>query len=261
MVRLLTLAAVSLTIGGSGWSQTVTVQQSEAAGIELVGPQSPAFMGYVEQVLGAGGLQGMMEWQPFTVVLRNNSSQALIGYDVRWGINGGRGGRSLGEMSIYGADGNSLSPGAAVVALPVTVFTKAASAEQQFSLQRNVRTLAGLQEGRTVEISLDSAIFTSGQFVGPDVRGRFAQDQAAFTAWRSVDVQLQSEIQAGESFAAIATQLSGIDGQTTAPRDWNAQGRATEARQLLKLYQRSDAQALSDTVRQRSQQPEIQIYR
>jgi hypothetical protein len=104
-------------------------------------------------------------------------------------------------------------------------------------------------------------IFASGQFVGPDVRGRFAQDQAAFTAWRSVDVQVQSGIQAGESFAAIATQLSGINSQTPVPRDWNAEGRATEARQLFKLYQRSGAQALSDTVRQHLQHAEIQIYR
>jgi hypothetical protein len=124
-----------------------------------------------------------------------------------------------------------------------------------------VQTLTGLQQGKTVGISLDSAIFASGQFVGPDVRGNFAQFQAMFTAWRGVDVQVQSEIQAGKSFAAIATQLSGINSQTTAPRDWNAQDRATEARQLLKLYQRSGAQALSDTVRQRLQQPEIQIYR
>jgi hypothetical protein len=150
-------------------------------------------------------------------------------------------------MSIYGADGNSLNSGAAVVALPVTVFTKAPGAEQQFSLRRNVRTLAELQEGKTVEISLDSTIFASGQFVGPDVRGHFAQDQAMFTAWRSVDVQVQSEIQAGESFAAIASQLSVINTQTPALRDWNAQFRGAEARRLLKLYQQSGAQALGDT--------------
>jgi hypothetical protein len=258
-MRLFAFAALSLTFGGSGWPQTVTVQQPDAAGIELIGSQSPEFMGYVEQVLGAGGLQGMMEWLPFAVVLRNNSSQAVIGYDVRWGINGGRAGHSVGGMSIYGADGNSLKPGAAVVALPVMVFTEAPSAERQASLQRNVRVLAGLQQSKTVEISLDSAIFASGQFVGPDVQGRFAQDQSAFTAWRSVDIQVQSEIQGGEPFANIATQLNSIANQRTAPSagDWNARDQATEARQLLKLYQRSGAQALSETV----QQPEIQVHR
>jgi hypothetical protein len=164
-MRLLALAVLSLMAVLPGWSQTVTIQQPDAPGIVLISSQSPGFMEYVEQVLGAGGLQGMMEWQPFAVVLKNNSSQALIGYDVRWGVNGSRGGCSVGGMSIYGADGNSLKPGAAVVALPVTVFTEAPSAERQASVQRNVRILAGLQQGKTVEISLDSAIFRSPDLV------------------------------------------------------------------------------------------------
>jgi hypothetical protein len=109
-MRLLTLAALSLAIGVPSGSQTVTVQQPDAAGIELIGPQSPEFMGYVEQVLGAGGLPGMMEWQAFAVVLfavvlKNNSSQALIGYDVRWGINGGRGDAQLARCPFTALTG------------------------------------------------------------------------------------------------------------------------------------------------------------
>jgi hypothetical protein len=263
-MRLLIFAALSLTAGIPAWTQTVTVQPPDAAGVELIGSQSPEFQGYVQQVLGADGFQGMAEWQPYAVVLKNNSSQTLIGYDIRWGYDGIRGGRSARERSIYGPDANSLKPGAAVVALSAWVLTAAPSAELQASLQRNAALLASLEQTKTLEISLDAAIFASGQFVGPDVTGHFAQDQAEFTAWRGVDVQVQSGIQNGESFDAIAAQLSSINSPLPAPRepqDWNAIQRGAEARRLLNLYQRRGTQALSELVQQHLQQPEIQIYR
>jgi hypothetical protein len=145
-MRLPTFAAVSLIVAIPSWSQAATVQQPEAAGIGLIGPQSPEFMGYVEQVLGAGGLQGVMEWQPLAVVLKNNSSQALIGYSLRWGINGGCGGYSTGSLSIYGADGNSLGPGAVAIALPVRVLTKTPSGATSLPTERRAnvdRTATG----------------------------------------------------------------------------------------------------------------------
>jgi hypothetical protein len=260
-MRLFVFAALSLALHIPGWSQTVTVQPPQASGLELIGPQSPEFAGYVEQVLGPAGFQGMMEWQPYSVVLKNNSSQAVIGYTFRWGFNGSHGNYSVGGLSIYGPNADSLQPGAAVIALPQWVLTQAPSSELQASLPRSAALLARLEEAKTLEISLDAAIFASGQFVGPDVLGHFARDQAEFTAWRSVDAQVQSAIQTGQSFDAITAQLSGIISQTTASQDPNGRVRATEARQLLKLYQRSGAQALSQLVQQHLQQPEIQIHR
>jgi hypothetical protein len=43
-------------------------------------------------------------------------------------------------------------------------------------------------------------------------------------------------------------------------RDWNAQVRRKEARELLKLYQRGGVQAVRDRLQQQLQQPEIIVH-
>jgi hypothetical protein len=90
-MRLITLALLSFLTVLTARPQTITVQRPDAAGLELIGAQSPDFQKSVQQVLGAAGLQGLAEWQAFAVVLKNNSSQLPIGYMLHWGANGGRG--------------------------------------------------------------------------------------------------------------------------------------------------------------------------
>jgi hypothetical protein len=132
-------------------------------------------------------------------------------------------------------------------------------------LQRQGSLLSGFQVGKAVTISLDYAIFASGQFVGPDTIGRFSQVVAEFTAWRTVDSEVQSKLAAGESFDTIAVILSGIASQTLNssrnPRDWNAQVQASEARLLLGLYHVGGVQAVSNQLEQQLQQPAVLVHR
>jgi hypothetical protein len=100
-----------------------------------------------------------------------------------------------------------------------------------------------------------------GPIRGPDVAGPFTQDQAKFTAWRRIDGQIESEIEMSEPYEDIATKLDSIRYRTSPRGDWNLRARITEARQLLKLYQRSGSQALHDTVQEHLRQPAIQVYR
>jgi hypothetical protein len=80
-----------------------------------------------------------------------------------------------------------------------------------------------------------------------------------------VDSDVQSKLATGESFESIAVGLSRIANQTIegsrASRDWNAAVQATEARQLLKLYQKSGIQAVRDRIQRQLQQPAIMVHR
>lgn len=70
----------------------------------------------------------------------------------------------------------------------------------------------------------------------------------------------------GAPFAEIAANLEQIETQPIAgaskeTRDWDAQVRSTQARKLLKLYQRSGAQAVRERVAQQLQMPRIVVHR
>jgi hypothetical protein len=258
------LAITTLAVTLPAWAQQVTIVSPDATGIELIGPQAPDFQSSVEGVVGPQAQVQLGPYLPFAVVLKNNSSQVLVGYDVEWTINGSRGGSGIGTLATKDPDAY-LKPGRSVVLVPQFEITRTPSAELQASMLRKQGTvLYGFQIARTVSISLDSAIFGSGQFVGPDTRKNFARDAAYFTAWRAVDSEVQSKLAAGESFDLIAASLSQVANQTIEgskeSRDWNAEVRATEARQLLKLYQRSGVQAVRDRLQQQLQQPEIIVH-
>ena len=245
-----------------GWAQTVTVAPSPAGGIELIGSQSPGFRADVEAIVGAAAMPLMEPWLPFTAVLKNNSGQTLAGYEIRWSA--GNANMSIGQLST--TDPSGLKPGSMVVALPSTLLMGPPGPQTQAGLaQSQSKWLPDFQAAPAVTISVDSAIFASGQFVGPDVGRNFDKDTAQFSAWRGVDLEVQSQLAAGASFDGIASVLSQMTNQPVegrrAARDWNAQVRATEARHLLKLYRQSGGQALADRIQQQLQLPVISIHR
>ena len=245
-----------------GWAQTVTVVPSPAEGIELLGSQSPDFRADVEAIVGTAAMPLIEPWLPFTVVVKNNSAQTLLAYNIRWtaGFT-----TSLGSLATTEAGG--LKPGSMVVALASSaLLTGPPGPHQQASLaESQARSLAALQAAPAATISLDSAVWVSGQFVGPDAGRNFERDAAEFTAWRAVALDVQSQLAAGASFDGIAAVLSQMTNQpvggSRASRDWNAQFRAGEAQRLLRIYQRGGGQAVLDLIQQQLQQPEITIHR
>jgi len=257
-------------------TQTITVLYPEAADIELIGSQSPEFQTSLQAVLGPQFYQ-LGEWLPYTVVLKNNSPQAVVAFDIQWGINSPTTGTGFGviaspsiETGPRGGPG-VLNPGTAIVVVPsFVVLTKGINASTLSSMERQEGELLALQKARSVAISMDSMVLASGKFVGPDTAGLFPDYVSSFTAWRGVDLEVQSDLAAGKSFAAIAADLSHF-AETFAsvrkPRrdwtveDWNAEVRATQARLLLNRYQIDGSQALKDFVQQQLEQPDVLIHR
>ena len=266
-MRVLHLAILASALILSAEAQPVTILKPEAPGIELTGSQSPDFQASLEAVTGPGVMSALGAWVPFTVVMKNNSSQNLVAYHIFWSMGRGRAGIGMGTQSSTDPDGY-LKPGQSVAFLPQYELTRSGVAELPTKLlQRGMTTrLAELGKQGAIAISVDSAIFASGQFVGPDQEENFARDVAGFTAWRAVDIQVQTELAAGKSPDEIVVELSQIanqpiQGPSRVTRDWNAQVRAGQARHLLRTYQRSGEQALRDLVEKQLQQPEIVVHR
>lgn len=265
-MRFVTLI-LALAVIPTGCAQTITIVQPEAAGVELIGSQSPDFQTFLQAAISPDVVKQFSAWLPYTVVLRNNSPQPLVAYHMKWALDPPRkGGWGNGEVSGTGPEGY-LNPGKALVFMLGFNLTDAPRPDKQAGIQRQgASMLSALQRGNAPTIFLDSAIFASGQFIGPDTDGNFAHDAASFTAWRPIDRQVQSELQAGEPWDTIAGELAQIANQTVpgssrATTDWNAQVRKVQARRLLKLYQRSGLQAVLDLLKQQVQQPEILVHR
>ena len=262
-MRFTGLAVLALTIIRTGGAQTVTLLPSEVPGIELIGWHSSDFPGALEAVAGKQALGQLGDWLPFTVVLKNDSKQPLVGYQVLWSEDTGAR-WSVGGNSTYTLSGY-LKPGDAVAFLPLYQLGSGRDdLPSRLRQEQMTIRLAQLQRAGTVTISLDSAILPSGQFVGADTRGDFAQDVAAFTAWHVVDEDVQSRLAAGEPFESIAAALSQtaeIESTARATKDWNALERAVQARKLLRLYQNKGAQAVCDSVQKQLQVPMILVHR
>ena len=259
-------AILVLALTLPGWAQTVTIVQPDVAGLELIGWQSPEFQASLDAALGPQVIGQLGAWVPYTVVLKNNSAEALAAYQMQWSANGTTAGTGLGSASP--GPNFILKPGDALVFLPgLEVATHMAVDLPTRLLQRNMTMqLASLGKMKAVVISLDSVVFASGRFVGPDKQENFARDVAQFAAGRTVDVELQSKLAAGDSYDSIASWLSEIANQPIAggpraTRDWNTEFQITEARHLLRRLQGSGAPAVLKLVQQQLQAPAITVHR
>ena len=215
---LVRLAILGVSAILPAWNQTVTIVQPEAAGIELIGSQSPAFQPAIQSIVSPEAPPQLGAWLPFTVILRNNSSQALVGYLVRWSIDGTGAGSGMGMVAgpnpwAY------LQPGASVIVQPHAFVTDASGIDQLVKSMGQIEgTLAALRRGKAIGVFLDYVILASGRFIGPDIESNFAQAAAAFTAWRPVNTEVQSEFASGESLDVIAANLS----RMAAPQTWTS---------------------------------------
>jgi len=70
-----------------GMSQTVTVDPSTVPGVELSGPLSAEYSTYVDQILAPPRSPALNGWLPFGIVLKNGTSQNVIGFAVHWNVN------------------------------------------------------------------------------------------------------------------------------------------------------------------------------
>jgi len=245
----------------AAWGQTITVEPGQIAGIELVGSQSAAFQGLFQDAAEPQDAARPAVWLPFTVVLRNHSPRAVVAYHVRWTVDGRLRWMADDRNVEAGMDSRTdpfawVRPGSSVVVAP--------GAAAPFVLLPDGASqplLASLESAGTVTVSVDSVLFANGEFAGPDLGGNFERDAASFAGRREVNAEVQSELAAGQTFDKIAAGLAETaNRRPNGQRDWNAAARASQARALLRRYQRSGAQATVDFVQEQLREPEIVVH-
>lgn len=248
-------------------AQTVSVAPSEIPGLTLIGPQSSDFQSGLTAIVGSPLPPEFAAYLPFTVVLKNGSAEPVVACHVCWAAdpvpNRRSGGVDIGMESNYGTS-EYLKPGASVAVLPFRDFAAPPSPDALAGMERHLRTAVSLQKAKNVVISIDSAIFASGLFAGPDTRGNFNRQLADFSAWRAVDSGVQSQLAQGTPFETIASQLQQLASQTVAPaatRDWNQAEQAQQAALLLRQYKKHGAQAVANLVNQQLQAPVINVHK
>jgi hypothetical protein len=254
----------------ASFAQNIVIVPAPVSGLNLIGSQSPEFQATLAAVVGSDFSTQLTNWLPLAVVVKNNTSRTVVACNFVWSFDGiARGGGFAVSLESPKGSANRLQPGASVVALPTDILTQPPGPALQTAIlgkqSRNLTgLLSGLDRGQTLTIFLDYVIFDDGQFVGPDVRNAFAREAAAFSAWRAVDQSVQSQLAVGESFDSVAASLSAAAAQWPAAaqtNNWNAETQATEARQLLKFYERNGGPALSGLIQQELALPVVVVHR
>jgi len=126
-----------------------------------------------------------------------------MAYAIQWKAEGipdqPHGGMGVGASSPKIPD-YYLQPGAAVLLLPGTILRNEPRPRHAARVGKTGDAVA-METAKSIVISLDSAVFASGQFVGPDTENAYAQTAANCTAWRAVDADVQTQIANGVPFA------------------------------------------------------------
>ena len=229
----------------------------------------PEFPAAAAAIVTPQTLQQIAAYLPLAAVFRNASTQPLMAYSIRWTVD-----KHSSPLVGAGGGGGSprypaafLQPGASVLVIPDFTLDREPGPSTLQALQKQeARMQSDWDTAKTIAISLDSAIFASGQFVGPDTINLFAKTAAYATSWRAVDATVQAQITNGVPFITIAAGLQQIrdepfSGVSQPTVDWIARAQAAEARQLIDLYDKRRTQAVTDLVKRNLAAPVIVVHR
>lgn len=221
---------VLVSVSASAWAQIVTVTQPGTLGLALIGSQSPEFQ------------------SALLAVISRPLAPQFAAY-----------------VSATSEDG-FVQTGKSVLLTPGFIVSQEPPATTLDRLERGFAAISRLQRAKIVGISVDSAVFASGQFVGPGVLENFARIAAQFSAWRIVDTAVQPQLAKGTPAEQIEASLETLANQQAmatarSKKDWNAVMQAEEARRLLLLLQRRGADVLGSQIAERLRMPAIAVHR
>jgi hypothetical protein len=255
MMRVL-LTAVLFTLATT--AQQLSVTPSAIPGIELVGPQSSDFEGLVTQIAGTARPVGLAAALPYSVVIRNKTSQAIAAIDTVWTTND----RILlnAADAMFNKSILYVKPGQAVLASPPGILQN----QRQLQIFANGviegHRLENFQSPEGVTITVDAVVFESGQFVGANRYGAFEQWQAQIQAPRDLATAVLQK-QSSQSINDIVSWLEGLAAIRRPPEDLHARETITSARILLAVYRGNGDGGLYSRARSIVEAPAFPLYR
>lgn len=259
MARLL-LATVLFTIGFTtgAAAQQLTVVPSSIHGVELAGPDSPNFDALVTQIVGPERPAGFAAALPYTLVIRNRTSEAIAAIDTVW--------TTPDQILLNAADTMFdkailyVKPGRAVVVSPPGILQN----QRQMQIFANGSTeghrLENFRHLEKVTVAVDAVVFESGQFVGANRYGAFEQWDAQVHAPRDLaSAVLQKH--GSQSTAEIVSWLQELAAVRRLPADAHSVETIFAARLLLAVYRGAGEVALYSRVKSMVDAPVFPLHR
>ena len=268
MVRPFWLILTLPILCPAAWPQTVSVVPSSITGVEILGPESPQYGPYLDQIIGPARSPLLSAWLPYGVVLRNCTAQPLMAVAVHWEVTGADGpaGKFTIEATAWDRPDHRLAAGKNAVAIPVLLFQEGSRLPPQYQLNPpagaplgSTGSLPRFQSAQTIKVNLDGVVFPSGQFVGPDLSHEFERDVAFTTVPPQVAAKVLEMRTAGVSIADITAWLSTASTKVRTGGH-SADATAQTAKELLQRYKSKGETALFELAQNESQ-PLIHIHR
>jgi len=237
-MRILSLL-VFFALGGP--AQQLDVVLSAIQGLELVGPQSPDFEALVTQIIGTDRPVALVAALPYTVVVRNRTSEAIAAIDTVW--------TAPDRILLNAADAMFdqaflyVKPGQAVLASPPGILQNQRQLRIFAYGTADDHRLKNFQDPGNVTVTVDAVVFESGQFVGADRYGAFERWQAQIQAPRDLATAVLQR-RGGQSISDIVSWLEGLAAVRRPPADPHAQETIPTARVLLAVYRSKGEEAL-----------------
>jgi hypothetical protein len=238
------LAQFSVCIAGI----PLTVQDLPQYGVSLIPSASPAFEGYVQNLLGGAADPAVETVKPYSVILKNESGADIVGYSLRWAWTDSAGRTTFHDVFYHNLNTPTNSSyrlpsgSAAFVSRYFAFVTYAGPLRLSGSQLQDISRMLGQA---AITISLDAVVFADGRFVGPDQARGYPQALAATQGEKALMGELLSMHSAGKTDAEVFQWLSGI---ASAPLpgpggianiDWHTFHTRMMAQALLGFYKNS----------------------
>jgi len=225
MSRWILAFALAAKILAAQPAVVVTPISDSLPGMALVGPSDPDFLLAVQALIGAADFASYQPGLPYSVLVRNGTSQALIDACVIFDVTQANGKKDgslawcMGSIPPPAGAKPLLAPGAQLLASAIANYAYI-TPRRNPPLPAPATRLAELSSAASITISLDSVLFADGTFAGPDTRNNFVQDSqklAADQAFAAAVLSYQSGSVSGlQSYLdseAVADRSGGLGSQ------------------------------------------------
>jgi len=168
---------------------------------------------------------------PYSVALRNTSSNAVVGYSIKWECFDGKTesatrdmshdrkfSNSLGFAFMYGEESERrailknadevIQPNSTWLIFPDLPARKLSGPLEEIQTGRDQAALAGLQAAcPTMTVTLDGVFFEDGTFIGPDTNDFFAKVKTQMDVRHEVLQGVQRDVKSGKDPTEVFKEL------------------------------------------------------
>jgi hypothetical protein len=255
---------------------TVTVHDQTDFGVALVSPQDTNFKRQVLQIVPAKVATVALSLKPFVVIVANHAKATIVAYEVAWIVTDTSGRRTRLSIQFKYPDALADSSDVSPEGHPVMVGEKRlvstdleidSSWKDDFYLNQLRSFAKQIKEenaqAKTVDITLDTVIFSDGLLIGPN-QGTLDQDFVAYLqAKQDLFRQIVSDLSSGKSVDQAFTPLATLAANhPVSPRqDRTAFYRMLSAQEINRLRRRVGDAKIGETVRRAIRQEPFVLRR